>query len=63
MKPVDKVFDNFLKNETINIALKVFLVLYAGLFAPKLPKQILQILNHPISKIIVAMLFIWQLKR
>ena len=58
MKPVDKVLNNFLKNETINIALKVFLVLYAGLFAPKLPHQLLQILNHPISKIIVAMLII-----
>ena len=42
----------------LSYCIKIFLVLHAGLFAPKLPHQLLQILNHPISKTIVAMLII-----
>ena len=59
MKPVNNLVDKFLKNKTICIVLKIFLVLYAGLFAPKLPKQIMDILKHPISKTVVALLVVY----
>ena len=59
MKPVNNLFDKFLKNKTICIVLKIFLVLYAGLFAPKLPKQVIDILKHPISKTVVALLVVY----
>lgn len=59
LQPLEKLLNKSLDNKQFNLFLKVFLVLYASLAAPKLPKQILDILNHTISKIIVVFIIIY----
>lgn len=59
LKPVDNLLKELLSNPKFLISLKVFLVLYASLAAPKLPKKLLDMLNHNIVRVLVVFLIIY----
>ena len=59
LKPLDDIMNSILKNERFHLSIKIFLVLYAGLAAPKLPENVLTILNHTISRILFVFLIIY----
>ena len=40
-------------------ALKLFLVIYAGVIAPQLPSKILHVFDNPVVKIAVLFLIVW----
>ena len=58
LKPFDIALTKVLNNRFVSLFLKVFLVLYTSLMVPKLPKQLLEILNHTVSRIVIAAIIV-----
>jgi len=64
-----KKMDNLLKlvqsslsvldNQYVSTILRIFLVLYAGLAAPALPKEIAELMANPIAKLVVLFLVVY----
>ena len=48
--------ENILENQYVSTSLAVFLVLYGGLAAPKLPKSMIKLFGNPIFRMLVIFL-------
>ena len=60
---MEKVLNRALDNVYINTALKVFLVLYAALAAPKFPPKLVFLMDNTIVRICVAFLIVFMALR
>ncbi len=58
LKPVDNVLSKLLGNKFVSLFLKIFLVFYTSLMVPKLPEKVLSVLNHTVSRIIIAAIIV-----
>jgi len=50
---------SFLNNEYVSAFLMVILIAYASLAAPRLPENIVKVLDHPLAKLIVFFLIVY----
>ena len=48
--------ENILENQYVSTSLAVFLVLYGGLAAPKLPKSMIKLFGNPIFRMLIIFL-------
>jgi len=59
VSPVEELLQVVDNNKILNSVLSLFLVLYAGLAAPKLPKKVSMLFNESWFKMIVLMLVVY----
>ena len=53
---IGKTVESFLKNEYVSTILGLFLVMYGGLAAPKLPPQIAKMFENPLFRLVIMVL-------
>jgi len=53
---------SFLNNEYVNAFLMIIIIAYASLAAPRLPENIVRILDHPLAKFVVFFLIVYLAK-
>ena len=50
---IEKNMNILYKNDFLRASIGLFLILYSGLIAPKLPKSVLEVFNNPIIKFLI----------
>ena len=62
-RSVDNFLKNVYSNKTANAVIGLFLVLYAGLAAPKLPRSVAKIFGNPVFKFVFLFLIAYMASR
>ena len=59
----EKILNRALDNTYINTGLKVFLVLYAALAAPKFPPSLVHLMDNTLVRIVIAFVIVFMALR